>query len=188
MSRFIDLSGSRFGRLVVLNNWKRENKRTYWYCHCYCGNQLYVRSDHLKDGFISSCGCLQKETRVKQGNKIGGKYQKRLDWLGQARNALIRDYKRNAVKRGYDFKLLDDEMIFLFMQDCYYCGNKPSNIYRSRSETGDFVYNGIDRKDNNIGYTIENSVPCCGICNRAKMTLPEQEFINWIRRIQNKWI
>lgn len=48
---------------------------------------------------------------------------------------------------------------------------------------GDYVYNGIDRVDNTKGYTIDNVVPCCGICNMAKGKLNQQEFQNWIKRV-----
>ena len=47
----------------------------------------------------------------------------------------------------------------------------------------DFLYNGIDRKDNNIGYIIENCVSCCGICNRMKMDMSYDDFLNHIRLI-----
>ena len=43
--------------------------------------------------------------------------------------------------------------------------------------------NGIDRIDNNIGYTNENSVPCCKTCNFAKNILSESQFYLWIKKI-----
>ena len=43
--------------------------------------------------------------------------------------------------------------------------------------------NGIDRIDNNIGYTKENSVPCCEICNKAKRDMSYNDFINYLKRI-----
>ena len=38
----------------------------------------------------------------------------------------------------------------------------------------------VDRKNNTIGYTLENSVPCCIICNKGKSTFSYEFFISWI--------
>ena len=41
---------------------------------------------------------------------------------------------------------------------------------------GEFIRNGIDRKDNDKNYTLENSVPCCWTCNRGKMSKTMDEW------------
>lgn len=43
--------------------------------------------------------------------------------------------------------------------------------------------NGIDRIDSEVGYTKENTVPCCKYCNTAKNTMSYNEFIEWIKRV-----
>lgn len=48
---------------------------------------------------------------------------------------------------------------------------------------GEYHYNGIDRKNNSKGYTLENAVPCCGQCNIAKASFTEHEFISWVRMV-----
>ena len=60
---------------------------------------------------------------------------------------------------------------------CSYCGRlcDPSIDY----------YNGIDRIDNNIGYTIDNSVSCCKYCNFAKNDFLLDEFLLWIKRTKD---
>ena len=45
------------------------------------------------------------------------------------------------------------------------------------------MYNGIDRKDNNLGYTPKNVVPCCSVCNFAKKNMPFDAFMAWIARL-----
>ena len=58
----IDITGEKFGRLTVIGlDDERSTRKTYWYCQCECGNIKSVRSDSLKCGAISSCGCLKKE-------------------------------------------------------------------------------------------------------------------------------
>ena len=57
--------------------------------------------------------------------------------------------------------------------------------YYVLDNNGDYVYNGIDRIDNNKGYTIDNIVPCCAKCNYAKGKLTLQEFKELIEGIYN---
>ena len=64
--RFSDLSGQRFGRLVVLERLDdivQENgrKRSLYRCKCDCGNEKNVRGENLTGGITQSCGCLNKE-------------------------------------------------------------------------------------------------------------------------------
>lgn len=56
-----DLTGKRFGKLVVLGLDDRGTRKTYWVCQCDCGKVKSVRSDALQCGAIRSCGCLKKE-------------------------------------------------------------------------------------------------------------------------------
>lgn len=56
-----DLTGKRFGRLVVIGRDDKKARKVYYYCKCDCGNIKSVRSDSLIAGLIRSCGCLKKE-------------------------------------------------------------------------------------------------------------------------------
>nr|DAR33910.1 MAG TPA: AP2 domain protein [Caudoviricetes sp.] len=60
-----DLTNQRFGRLTVLGDvGKRTGKgRVLWHCLCECGRVTFVRADHLKNGSVVSCGCLNKEKK-----------------------------------------------------------------------------------------------------------------------------
>jgi len=59
-----DLSGQRFGRLLVTSYAGRKNTSTFWNCLCDCGNSCQIDGCSLKRGFTRSCGCLAKETRI----------------------------------------------------------------------------------------------------------------------------
>lgn len=66
MGSLIDLTGNRYGRLVVVGrseSKKRANNRTrtMWRCVCDCGNYIIVESSHLKSGHSKSCGCITKK-------------------------------------------------------------------------------------------------------------------------------
>lgn len=66
----IDLTGQRFGRLVVL---RREEtlKRgvSRWLCQCDCGEQTVTTTGALRSGLTRSCGCLHREAAREQGLK-----------------------------------------------------------------------------------------------------------------------
>ena len=65
MAHFKDLTGERFGRLVVIGVSRRvkggKRERYYWKCKCDCGRIKEVRTDCLTGGLVQSCGCLKKE-------------------------------------------------------------------------------------------------------------------------------
>lgn len=63
MSRLIDLTGQRFGRLTVIerSNIKKDRTAAVWKCICDCGNETIVSRDNLRRGKTKSCGCLHKE-------------------------------------------------------------------------------------------------------------------------------
>lgn len=76
MSKFIDLTGQRFGKLVVLErlaNYKR--KQTYYKCKCDCGNEVITNSSKLRDGKKTSCGCEYKN-KQKFEDLTGKKFNK----------------------------------------------------------------------------------------------------------------
>ena len=66
MANKIDLTGKRFGRLVVLEQAeyhidKKGRKIRMWKCKCDCGNETIVRHGGLQSGKTTSCGCFHKE-------------------------------------------------------------------------------------------------------------------------------
>lgn len=60
--RPLELTGQRFGRLVVLSraeNDKYSHQR--WVCRCDCGKERTIVKGDLKRGDTKSCGCLQRD-------------------------------------------------------------------------------------------------------------------------------
>lgn len=54
-----DLTGHKFGKLTVVSEVnQRDRGRIYWLCQCECGKQKEVAGRLLKNGAVSSCGCL----------------------------------------------------------------------------------------------------------------------------------
>ena len=81
----------------------------------------------------------------------------------QTSHARYYDYRYSAKARGFAFDLSEAEFISIISSLCHYCGSNQ--------------YIGVDRKENNIGYSKENCVPCCFPCNRMKFTMSYVDFI-----------
>ncbi|WP_260164830.1 AP2 domain-containing protein [Lentilactobacillus buchneri] len=64
MSKLIDLTGKRFGRLVVLKRGPNQGEQPMWLCKCDCGNQTEAQGINLQSGYIRSCGCLRRDRLV----------------------------------------------------------------------------------------------------------------------------
>ncbi len=58
---FIDLTGQRFGRLLVLNASVPAKSSTRWECRCDCGAIAIIATGNLRHGHTRSCGCLKRD-------------------------------------------------------------------------------------------------------------------------------
>lgn len=175
--------GDKFGHLTVLNTYSTEKKG--WKCLCDCGNISYRNIHDLKHRKLPSCGCQKGKHKIKPNKQ-------------HLKNKIFLSYKTNAAKKKLIFDLTFDQCLDLFERDCTYCGSPPSS--NNKSETRKYYkgrknqplhyefwfYTGIDRIDTNKGYTIDNCIPCCKICNISKNDLSLDEWKNWILRVYSK--
>jgi len=146
MTKLQDITGSRFGRLVVIEFSHTNNRgRKYWRCRCDCGTEKAVASGSLKRGATRSCGCLIAEQRPtfnrKHGQSRGGIPEYRI-WTG------MRQRCKDPNSKSYDFyggkgisvcPRWDD--FSNFIEDM---GRRPSDDYT------------LDRRDVFEGYSPEN--------------------------------
>jgi hypothetical protein len=174
MAQRKDITGMTFDRLTVLRFDKvGRNRETYWICKCICGNEKSICGVFLRRGTIRSCGCLQREWRENYGGQAKP---------GAAFRSVLMQYKRHAKERGQAWDLTDEQVRQLMTANCFYTGRPPSQIKRALS--GElFLYNGIDRLNNDLGYFWDNCVPCCRLVNMMKKTLPYADFISLCREI-----
>jgi hypothetical protein len=84
----------------------------------------------------------------------------------------LKYYKDRAQRSNIQWKLTDEECFEYFKNCCYFCGDECGK-----------TNNGIDRLDNSVGYTFENTVTCCEMCNMMKSNLSEDIFIERCRYI-----
>ncbi len=174
----IETTGTRYGHLTVIGYGGYNGKHTHsWRCKCDCGNEVIVRGDCLRRGQTKSCGCLR--TILQKGHPC---YTKLPEGIA-ARNDIIRHTKYNARIRNLEWALTDKQLISVMQSPCHYCGIELSNEYSHPTKNGSFKYNGLDRKDNDKGYTPDNTLPCCWRCNRAKQKDTYADFMKWIKQV-----
>lgn len=172
------LIGSIIGPFKILSTIRVEtpskNKITKYECECIkCGSKSYKQLHHIK-GFKGS-GCLEctEKLTVKPRSSI------------EERNYTNYKYKIEH-QTTKEFKLSFEEFNSLVKQDCYYCGSSPVFPERFKTEfkNRDIVYfNGIDRINSNIGYQLDNCVPCCTKCNSMKSDLEVKDFLKHVNKI-----
>lgn len=175
--------GKKINRITI-NNWYLNKKYYYFNYTCQCGTNKNCTTSTVYQNKIFSCGCYLKEWRYFKDPKPRNDIKPN---GGSAANYVYWYYKRNALKRNVQFELSKETFLEITKQNCTYCEIAPFKKYKHshHKNSGYFVYNGIDRLDNNKGYVKGNMTPCCFICNRAKGELTLDEFYQWIDRIKN---
>lgn len=167
-----DISGEKVGKLTpicIYGVTQRGRCRPVWLCLCDCGNYKTATAANLRQGQVKSCGCLLK---LPEGEACF--------------NRLIGRYRHDAKNRNIAFELTREQFRELAEQDCYYCGVGPQQTgCWHPNNNGRFIFNGIDRLDNNLGYTLDNCVTACGMCNRCKSTLTKKDFLEWVDAVYN---
>jgi len=94
----------------------------------------------------------------KYGLTLGGKFRQHL---------------YNAKRRKIEFDLTKEEFAAFWQKPCHYCGYTIHTI-------------GLDRIDSDLGYFVENLVPCCRWCNAGKNNLSQESWINLCCRVAEK--
>lgn len=168
-----NLLGMRFGKWTVTSAAPRKEGASYyharWIVLCDCGNINTVIGATLRNGTSIQCRkCAGLENRIPDN--------------GASFNSLYSNYKAAANRRGYSFDLTKEEFKFLTKSNCRYCGCPPGQSI-SVTSVSKYVYNGVDRTKNILGYTLSNCVPCCFVCNQAKHKMSTEEFLSWIERV-----
>lgn len=137
---FRDLTGQRFGRLVVLKESHKDRHHGYhWHVRCDCGTIKTTTGTGLKAGKINSCGCLFREKLFSRITKHGGTHTpehrtwEAMKWRClNPRNAAYKHYGGRGIticKRWHKFENFLEDM-----------GKKPS------------AKHSLDRIDNNGNY------------------------------------
>lgn len=114
----------------------------------------------------------QKQYRIKNKD--------RLDEYKKAPHTRYKNYQRNAKTKDRNFDISEDEFVEISKLPCVYCG-EYSDTYNGEP------FSGVDRVDSNLGYSIDNCVPCCTTCNRMKLDLDVNDWIGKMKQIINHY-
>lgn len=87
-----NLTGQRFGKLVAVKMVGSKSGHSLWLCRCDCGNEHTTTSACLRQGNVSSCGCIQKEIMEKRKDSIIGKRFGRLVVLKKSKTKNNKSY------------------------------------------------------------------------------------------------
>ena len=116
----IDLTNKVFGRLKVIKRAEYNiGKHPAWECICECGNDVIVRGDHLRNELIRSCGCLEKENRMKGANyKHGGRNTRLYSiWSGMLKRCNNKNCHAYQNYGGRGIKVCDEWLDYVNFRD-----------------------------------------------------------------------
>lgn len=172
----LNILGKRFGMLVTLTPTSEKRYGSIvWQCQCDCGNTCLVTASQLTQNRTKSCGCLKASLKRPKG-------------LAAAQSVYNR-YKKSAEYHDRSFDISFETFLQLTQQNCFYCGDPPNQLSHTSNQrkfNGLYTFNGLDRVDNSLGYTIDNVVTCCRACNIAKAQMTQQEYIDRCIKIANR--
>ena len=105
-----DLSGQRFGRLVVLErSGTTKHRNTIWLCQCDCGNTKEVQKPNLTSGDIKSCGCLKSEKTSERNFKHGlSHHYLYVTWTAAKKRTTNPKYEEFEYYGGRGIKMADE--------------------------------------------------------------------------------
>lgn len=161
MSKLIDLTGKRFGKLTVIcrveNN---KHGQPQWRCHCDCGNETIVVGQKLRKGITKSCGCLvyEQKTRLTHG-MTGTVLHNR--WLNMKSRCFNPHNKRYERYGGRGITICDEWLDF-------------KNFYNWSVANGFSEELSLDRIDNDKGYCPDN----------CRWATPRQQANNTARNVK----
>ena len=142
MGSFIDLTGQRFGRLVVISLGAKlpSNKLLRWNALCDCGAETIVYGCNLRTGHTSSCGCLHSEITIAR-NYVHGKRgtPEYKSWAGMKERCYSR-INHSFPNYGARGITVCDHWRDSFQNFIHDMGEKPAPNYS------------VERHDNNRGY------------------------------------
>lgn len=145
MPKFVDLTGKKFNRLLILNRVENKNNLVRYLCKCDCGNEKVIIGKSLTSGSkVKSCGCLTVEvakrlhTRRTHGKSKTVTYRIYKGMFSRCYNKNTKDYKYYG---GRGIKVSEEWKDY-------------ANFYRDMGERPDSLT--LDRIDNNKDYSKEN--------------------------------
>ena len=93
-------------------------------------------------------------------------------------NKMVRSANNKNIEVNINY---NDFLKFTKIKNCEYCNNPVKWVKHGKNA---ICYN-LDRKKNNLGYTLDNCIVCCKTCNFLKSDMDESQFLCIIDKIFN---
>ena len=120
-----DLTGQRFGKLLVKKYSCSKDGNSCWECVCDCGKEKIIASHHLRYGDIRSCGCLKKGCFKKPNGSKSPLWKGYEEISGNYFGKL----KKNAKERKIKFLVSIEEIWDLFLNQNRKCALSGKEIF-----------------------------------------------------------
>ncbi len=140
MSKRLDLTGQKFGKLTAIKLFSVIKGKTKWLCQCECGNQTIVATDCLKNNNTKSCGCLNHQNLIKRNTTHNMGKTRFYDIWTKIKNRCLNKNNKNYNqygKRGITihpqwlkFENFRDDMLTNYNEHCKKNGEKNTTIER----------------------------------------------------------
>lgn len=173
MGKISDLSGHKFGRLLVLSREYVGNRNPKWKCICDCGAIHVTTGSSLRSGDGKSCGCLRKDLMTKH-NMCGTLTY--TSWTGLV-SRVLGEYKDPVNFKYYEGLEICESWI----------GEQGFvNFYSDMGERGHANLS-IDRIDPNKGYSKDNCRWADKTTQARNTNSDGMNGINWSKP-KKKWV
>ena len=169
-----------------------------WLARCTkCGQEQVIRICNAKKRISSGCSYCNSHTGQRMPQNTKNKYIKPVLYTLDERSyknykKKFENYNSRETRKYKEFNLSLEEWTQLIHGDCYYCGAPPTldNFWNKignqrKTSPENFSMNGIDRIDSSKGYTFDNCVPCCKMCNTMKHDFNTDDWYRQMRKILN---
>ena len=110
MSRAIDLTGKRFGRLTGIEDvGSNARKDRLWHCRCDCGNEVVEPVTAVIRGKVISCGCARRESMRKAAlDRAEAANKRREEWA----DSMVDEHHAKFYADGYCYIVSDNGEIY----------------------------------------------------------------------------
>jgi len=147
MSKLIDLTRRRFGKLIIIEQTGKDRWGNYcWLCQCDCGTEKIIRGSSLRNGDTKSCGCLNSEKIIRRQTRHGhsgrnGKFKTYRSWDDMKQRCINLNHKYYKDYSGREITVCKRWLEFSnFLKDM---GERPPGYT-------------LERRNNKRGYYLDN--------------------------------
>ena len=162
-----DISGRRFGRILVLSQADSLGRGARWNCRCDCGREYVVPAVSIHSGNTRGCSCRVASVGSKSNRWKGH---------GEIGSAVWGQIEARATSRGLAFELTIEDAWALFEKQKGLCAisGVPIGFGKRSEKTAS-----LDRRDSAKGYFLGNVQWTHKTINLMKGSLSDELFVKW---------